>query len=263
MHAVLDLLRCPTCGAPLEGGTGRLGCARGHEVPVLSGAIPDLTGEVRQTDTAGQWFMRFEPLVQVYERVWRPAFTALAGGTDPDRETAELLEWLGLPAGATVLDVACGPGNTTRRLAEGLDEGRVVGVDLSLPMLEQAVSSGEPADGATVAYVRADVHQLPVADACVDGAHCAAALYLVSDPDTVVADVARTLRPGGRFVGMTLAPWPERPALPLTRLVLSTLSGVRAVGPDELARLCGAAGLVDFRCERRGAAVLFSSQRPA
>lgn len=207
--------------------------------------------------------MRFEPLVQVYERLWRPAFTALAGGTDPDRETAQLLEWLGPPHRATVLDVACGPGNTTRRLARGVPEGRVLAVDLSLPMLERAVSSEEPADGAAVAYVLADVHHLPVADASVDGAHCAAALYLVSDPDAVVTDVARTLRPGGRFVGMTLAPWPEGPPLPLTRVVTSTLSGVRYVGPEELARLCGAAGLEDFRCERRGAAVLFSSRRPA
>ena len=262
MDAVVDLLRCPTCWAPLEGGPERLGCARGHEVPVLPGAIPDLTGAVRQEETPGQWFMRFEPLVQVYERAWRPAFTALAGGSDPDRETAELLDWLGAPDGATVLDVACGPGNTTRRLAQGLGGGRVLGVDLSLPMLERAVASAAPTGGAAVAYVRADVHHLPLADASVDGAHCAAALYLVSDPDVVVADVARVLRPDGRFVGMTLAPWPERPALPVTRLVLSTLSGVRYVGPEQLARLCGAAGLVDFRCERRGAAVLFSSRRP-
>ena len=93
--------------------------------------------------------------------------------------------------------------------------------------------------------------------------HCAAALYLLADPGGVVAEIGRALRPGGRFVGMTIvSPVPPRtaPGRAVERTV-STLTGLRYLGAEELRAMCTAAGLEGFRSERRGAALLFSAQR--
>lgn len=272
MKPVLSLVRCPTCASNLtaagaaetEGAeSAGLRCENGHEFDLVAGRAPDLAGEVVQEDSLGQRAMRFAPLVAIYESLWRPMFTAAAGGSDPSRETAELLDWLDVGADAVLLDVACGPGNTTRRLAVGVPEGSVIGVDLSVPMLQEAVA--RTPDTATIGFARVDAHRLPLDDASVDGVHCAAALYLLADPGAVVAEMARVLRPGCHLVGMTLVA-PFRPIGPLGRFnrrVTSTLSGVRYLGSGEVERLCTSAGLGDFRTERRGAALLFSATRPA
>ena len=255
VEAVVDLLRCPACDTSLRSEDEALICASGHEVPFLDGRIPDLAADIAQRETIGQWAMRLRPLVQIYERLWRPAFTLLAGGRNPDAETRRLAEWLGVAPDAAVLDVACGPGNTTRRIADAVPRGRVLGVDLSVPMLERAVTD-TTGKGPPVVYARMDAHRLAIPDGIFDGAHCAAALYLVSDPARVVADVARVLRPDAWFVGMTLAP-----VLPVGMRMRAALAGVRYVSSRDLERYCESAGLVSFHSERRGAAVLFRARQ--
>ncbi len=226
--------------------------------------VPDLAGTVLQSDTTGQRFMRFEPLVRVYERVWRPLFTAVAGGRSPEEETATLARWLEPAPGSCLLDLACGPGNTTRRLAEEVPRGGVLGVDLSTPMLERAMAEAAPTNGnrrqphGWVAYARADAHRLALADGAFDGVHCAAALYLVSDPRQVVAEAARVLRPGGVFAGMTLVN-----PLALRTPVTSRLTGVRPVTERQLRRHCEEAGLAGLQVERRGGSLLFAARRPS
>jgi SAM-dependent methyltransferase len=264
LEPVLDVVRCPDCGASLQpDGTGAA-CAEGHRFDLIAGRAPDLARTVVQQDTPGQRAMRFRPLVAIYESVWRPLFTRLAGGTDPDAETDHLLGWLRPARGATVLDLACGPGNTTRRLAAGAGSDiTVIGLDLSEPMLREAVER-TPSDAA-VGFARADAHALPVEDGTVDGVHCAAALYLFGDAGAVVGEVARVLRPGGRFAGMTLV----APLQPLGAVgrhaeqAFARLSGLRYFGADELEGMCTAAGLVRFRTTWRGGALLFVAERPS
>lgn len=255
--SVLELLRCPTCSAVLTIEIDQVVCPTGHRFGLIGGRAPDLVGHLSQADSIGQFFMRFRPLVTVYERVWRPLFTASAGGTDPDAETALLAGWLDPGPDAVVVDVACGPGNTTRRLAAGLAGARLLGVDLSVPMLEQALADTPLTSG--IGFARVDAHRLPLEDASVDGVHCAAALYLISNPAAVVAEVGRVLRPGRRFVGMTLVA-PFKPIGPLgraTRALSSAASGLHYVSPNQLAAMCQQAGLSDFYCQRHGAALLF------
>lgn len=267
IEPVLALLRCPECGASLRaddaasGGEG-VTCEAGHRFDLIGGRAPDLAGHHDQHDSPGQQAMRFRPLVKVYESIWRPLFTAVAGGTDPDRETAKLLEWMEVTADATLLDVACGPGNTTRRLGLGVPDGSVVGIDLSTPILEQAVV--QTSDDVGIGFARADAHRLPIPDRSVDGVHCAAALYLLADPAAVIAEIRRVLRPGSRFAGMTVVA-PLRSFGPAGRVVdqLTARAGVRYFGDDELEAMCDEAGLRNFRTSRRGAALLFSAERPS
>ena len=100
---------------------------------------------------------------------------------------------LGDVAGKRVLDVGCGAAQTTRWLA---GHGAVaVGFDLSFAQLRLGLA--EP----RVPLVRADAEALPFGDATFDVA-CSAygALPFVADSARVMREVARVLKPGGRWV---------------------------------------------------------------
>jgi demethylmenaquinone methyltransferase / 2-methoxy-6-polyprenyl-1,4-benzoquinol methylase len=96
---------------------------------------------------------------------------------------------LGLPAGARVLDLACGTGDLSRlAVRRGY---RVVGTDLSAGMLA--------ANDRTVPLVEADGRRLPFAGAAFDGLVCGYALRNFTDLPGTLAEAARVLRPGGRL----------------------------------------------------------------
>lgn len=99
-----------------------------------------------------------------------------------------------------VLEVGCGAAQCSRWLAGR--GARAVGVDLSRGMLAQGALLGTRRDAPRVAgLVQGDARHLPFADASFDLA-CSAygALPFVGDPERVMREVARVLRPGGRWV---------------------------------------------------------------
>ncbi len=108
-----------------------------------------------------------------------------------------LRECLGPGAGAICLDVACGTGRSGRLLR---DAGyRAVGFDISADQLRFARPR-------LAAAVRADVRHLPVPDASAD---MATGMYFHTDTEdfaAVVREVARCLRPGGRFAYLGVHP---------------------------------------------------------
>jgi demethylmenaquinone methyltransferase/2-methoxy-6-polyprenyl-1,4-benzoquinol methylase len=112
------------------------------------------------------------------------------------------LDALGLPAGSTVLDLACGTGDLAAlALASGF---RVVGCDLSAGML----AARHP----EVRALQADAVALPFPSGSLDGVVCGYALRNFTDLGRSLAEAARVLRPGGR-VSMLEVATPERPLL--------------------------------------------------
>jgi demethylmenaquinone methyltransferase / 2-methoxy-6-polyprenyl-1,4-benzoquinol methylase len=109
---------------------------------------------------------------------------------------------LQLDRGAVVLDVACGTGDFCRELASA--DYRPIGFDLSFGMLAAAT--------VRASLVQADALRLPVADSSADGLTCGFALRNVTDLDSLFAEAARTLRPGGR-VGLLEVGQPDGRAL--------------------------------------------------
>lgn len=96
---------------------------------------------------------------------------------------------LALPAGSTVLDLAAGTGDLCIDLREaGLSP---VSIDLSYGMLA-ADRSGAP-------RVQADILNLPVPDASVDGVTCGFALRNLTDLQAFFDELGRVVRPGGRI----------------------------------------------------------------
>ncbi|MBT0565182.1 class I SAM-dependent methyltransferase [Williamsia sp. CHRR-6] len=103
---------------------------------------------------------------------------------------------LGEVAGRDILEVGCGSAPCARWLASR--GARVIGLDVSAAMLRSGPSAGA---GAGPALVQAGAENLPFADASFDIA-CSAfgAVPFVADSARVMAEVARVLRPGGRWV---------------------------------------------------------------
>jgi SAM-dependent methyltransferase len=105
---------------------------------------------------------------------------------------------LGDVAGLDVLEVGCGAAQGSRWLATR--GARAVGVDLSREQLRHAALL-DAATGSAVPVVQADAEQLPFADASFDVAAAAfGAVQFVADLDALTREVARVLRPGGRWV---------------------------------------------------------------
>lgn len=105
---------------------------------------------------------------------------------------------LGDVAGLDVLEVGCGGGQGSRWLASR--GARVVGADLSAAMLAQSQRL-DAAHGCRVPVLLADASRLPLASGSVDVAFSAyGAVPFVADSAAVMTEVARILRPDGRWV---------------------------------------------------------------
>ncbi|HVC46656.1 MAG TPA: methyltransferase domain-containing protein [Terracidiphilus sp.] len=102
-----------------------------------------------------------------------------------------VLEWLAVRAGEEVLDLGCGDGQLTNRIAAA--GARVRGVDASPAMADAARARG-------VAVDVANAELLPYPEASFDAVFSNAALHWVQDQDAMMREVRRVLRPGGRFV---------------------------------------------------------------
>jgi SAM-dependent methyltransferase len=105
---------------------------------------------------------------------------------------------LGDVTGARVLEVGCGSAPCSRWLAGA--GAHPVALDLSGQMLRHAAALGA-STGVAVPLVQAGAERLPFADASFDLA-CSAfgAVPFVAEPERVMREVARVLRPGGRWV---------------------------------------------------------------
>jgi ArsR family transcriptional regulator len=121
---------------------------------------------------------------------------------------AGLMPLLGLiPSDAHVADLGAGTGSLTETLA--FVAARVIGVDRSEQML--AAASLRLAGVPNVELRRGELERLPLADGEVDLAVLALVLHYVVDPPTVLAEVRRALRPGGRVLLLDMRPHDRGP----------------------------------------------------
>ncbi len=98
-----------------------------------------------------------------------------------------------------VLDVATGPGTVARiAAARARSTGRVVGIDISAPMLE--VARGKPAEpgAAPLEFLERHAHDLQFPDASFDVVLCQQGLQFFPDQIAALPEMHRVLKPSGR-----------------------------------------------------------------
>lgn len=98
------------------------------------------------------------------------------------------------PPGASVLDVAAGTGRRTQLILERTDAGRVVALDSSAQMLDEA---RRKISDARVEFVHGSALDLPFADDSFDVVCSTWLLSILDDPRAAVGEFLRVLRPGG------------------------------------------------------------------
>jgi trans-aconitate 2-methyltransferase len=98
-----------------------------------------------------------------------------------------------------VVDAGCGTGRVTALLLERLPEGRVIALDASKRMLEEA-SQNLAGHGRKVEFVEADLGKpLPLREK-VDAVFSTATFHWVPDHDALFANLAAVMRPGAQLV---------------------------------------------------------------
>ena len=105
-----------------------------------------------------------------------------------------------LAPGERVVDVGCGAGLDTllaaRMVAPG---GRVVGIDMTPPMLDRARAGAAAAGADNVELRLGYAEELPVPDGWADVVISNGVLNLAPDKEAAFTELARVLRPGGRL----------------------------------------------------------------
>jgi len=121
-------------------------------------------------------------------REWRTPSRASFLQEELDHAMLDTVAWV---PGERVLDIGCGAGAYSRKLAE--KKLNVTGLDLSGELLLRAAATGLP-------LLQASGEQLPVADQSFDTIFCHKTAYLFAQPATALAEFRRVLRSGGRVL---------------------------------------------------------------
>jgi ubiquinone/menaquinone biosynthesis C-methylase UbiE len=103
--------------------------------------------------------------------------------------------------GQRVLDVGCGFGDTTQRIARLLGaDGEAVGVDASRRFIEDATREARAASVDNVRFLVADVQSEPLGEARYDLAFSRFGTMFFANPVAAMRNVRRALVPGGQLV---------------------------------------------------------------
>jgi SAM-dependent methyltransferase len=125
------------------------------------------------------------------------AYDATRGGEPRAAAAAEAVLGFVPPHARSLLDVACGTGIVTRRLAAARPGLRVTGLDAA-PAMARTAATRLPG-----AILLADSRRLPFPDGVFDVLTTVWLLHLVDGPQDVraiIAESARVLRPGGTYI---------------------------------------------------------------
>jgi ubiquinone/menaquinone biosynthesis C-methylase UbiE len=217
MPRVLSVFQCVGCGASdlrwgsTNGERRHLVCGTCQaDYPLRNGYL-DLHPGTDEPVTPIQHLMQFPPAVAIYEMLWRPVGYFIASQHSFPEDADRLASFID-PAHGLILDLACGPGTVTRRLARVAPESTIVGLDLSHQMLERAVRLTAREGLDNVIYIRGSALTLPFKSEAFDAVTCCGALQLFSDQDRAVGEIARVLKRQGEFVCQTTL-GPRRPPL--------------------------------------------------
>jgi arsenite methyltransferase len=151
-----------------------------------------------------------------------------------------------LHEGETVLDLGSGAGADVLISARRVGPtGKAIGLDMTDEMLDLARRNATDAGVANVEFHKGYIEDIPLPDATVDVVISNCVINLSGDKNAVLREVARVLRPGGRFAVSDVIADPDMDEA--TRADMRQWTGciAGALTRDEFEQALGAAGLVD------------------
>ena len=175
-----------------------------------------------------------------------------------------------LHEGETVLDLGSGAGAdvliSARRVGAS---GRVIGLDMTDEMLSLARANAARAGVSNAEFVKGHIEDIPLADASVDVVISNCVINLSADKAAVLAEVARVLRPGGRFAVSDVIADPAMDEA--TRADMAQWTGciAGALTREQFVDVLSRAGLVDVeirethRVHEHAGAAIIRATKPA
>ena len=128
-------------------------------------------------------------------------FDQRAGKSDIRGKLGEhLIDVLELKGNEWVLDIATGTGRFAKPVAEGLKDGKVIGLDQAMAMLTVARDMARGKSLTCYDQAAGDAEALPFRDAIFDRSFVAFSLHHFKDPTLAVRDTLRVLKSRGRLV---------------------------------------------------------------
>jgi SAM-dependent methyltransferase len=180
----------------------RVGADPDYTTPPASGRciLAPVTTNTEQSkywnEVAGPRWVRFQEILDV-------ELAAL---------TQAALERAAPEPGETVIDVGCGCGATSLELARRVGPGgRVLGADLSQPMLERARARAAAEGLAQAEFRQADAQVERFAPGAADLVFSRFGVMFFADPPAAFANLRAALRPGGRVTFLCWQPMSENP----------------------------------------------------
>jgi ubiquinone/menaquinone biosynthesis C-methylase UbiE len=111
--------------------------------------------------------------------------------------TDQTLELMNVRSGDRVLDLGCGTGWASRRLAKMVPDGEVVGIDVADEMLRRAEQTS--AGFNNIRYVWGSAEHIPTPDNAFDKVLSVESFYYYADQGKALDELRRVLAPGGRL----------------------------------------------------------------
>jgi SAM-dependent methyltransferase len=123
---------------------------------------------------------------------------------------AQLMAAAAIAPGERVLDIGCGNGLTSRDAARAAGEqGEVLGVDLSGPMLARAAQLAKDEGLGNVRFEQGDAQVYPFPRDTFDIVMSRFGVMFFADPVAAFTNIASAVRPGGRLVMAVWGPVPD------------------------------------------------------
>ncbi len=113
-----------------------------------------------------------------------------------EKDLKTIIEWLKPASNMVCLDIATGGGHVAKQLA--MHTKHVIALDVTREMLFAAAKHLE--DQSNILYCVADAEQLPFLNSQFDIVTCRIAAHHFSNPNQFILEVARVLKPNGKFL---------------------------------------------------------------
>jgi ubiquinone/menaquinone biosynthesis C-methylase UbiE len=184
-----------------------LGDTLGMDYVTCSLTVNERETEARDVFEECAWLYAF-----CREHLFRDHTDEIARALFPDRV---------VPENMSVLEVGCGPGYYSRRLARLYPALRTIGIDRSSRLIAEARRLASSAALANCHFQEGDAESLSGCTESVDAVISSRLLLVVTNREPVISEIFRVLKPGGRLF-LTEPTSTFKTKLPLSAMRLAT-----------------------------------------